>query len=335
MSKQNFFKNKKILFLYKGGHPVHLSFAKAINADIKKISWSIPKGYDIYISESDYLRPAILKILKRFNKSSKIIGFFADPRLYYLNKKRFFDVSKKKIRKYPSLKRWISIYLLKKLDGAICIGKFERDLFHNFCKKIPVIVIYGFVGGKKKDILQKISPNLSSNNILYIGNGPDYYCKGLDIARKSFKNVFLRFPEKTFTIVGKWDLKSDVGEIFVGQQNIERYLKNASLVIHPGRGDTFPVSTIESMMAGIPIIVSKETGTKEIVEKVEREYIVDLDSEQIAKKIIRYLELPLINKKKISSKFRKIAKNFEEKKILNYFKQQFFDFLEEIYKQKI
>ena len=52
------------------------------------------------------------------------------------------------------------------------------------------------------------------------------------------------------------------GVYFEGYQNINPYLKKCSLSLHLGRGEAFGINILETMLVGIPTIVSKYTGAK-------------------------------------------------------------------------
>lgn len=327
-------KNKKILYLYTGDHIIHRKFAKSIGADITKLSWHIPKGYDIYFTEASYIKTTIMKKLGKINKKCRLINIFADPRLYYLYNKFYFNDKKNKIKKYPFLKRAVSIYLLKKLDGVLCVGNFVKNYFQKFNKKTPIKIVYSFVSSKMIKKLKKITPNLQSKNIIFVGNGPDFNYKGLDLLICIFKKLLIKYPELKLYILGQWDIKKEwkyKNIYFTGiQHDIMPYLKNSSLMIHLGRGDTFPVSTLEAMNAGIPVLVSKDTGTKEIVSMIKKNFITELDEDEIIKKVEDYINMTKNEKEKLSNEFRKISSNFNEKKQLKEFKLKFQELIDEI-----
>ena len=121
-------KNKKILYLYTGDHPVHRKFAESISADIKEMSWNVPRGYDIYFSEGEFYKLIVLRMIGKLSRNSKIINLFSDPRLFYLDKKIRFNIEKGKIEKKSEIKTFIFKILINKLDGVVCVGKFEENL---------------------------------------------------------------------------------------------------------------------------------------------------------------------------------------------------------------
>jgi glycosyltransferase involved in cell wall biosynthesis len=101
--------------------------------------------------------------------------------------------------------------------------------------------------------------------------------------------------------------------------NLEKFLSSSALCLHCTRGDAFPTSTLESMMAGVPVIVSEWTGTREIVKLVDPDFVVALDEQIIVDRIISYMDLPLNDKYALSLKCRLVSKSFtEENAIKNY-----------------
>lgn len=320
----------KILFLYSGKHPVHLAFAESINADMKKISWKVPRNYDVYITEGHWTKPVVLKKIGVIPKSAKIINLFASPQLYYLDKGFYFDNSTGSIIKYPDYKRRILIHLLQELDGAICVGKLQEDLLGKLAPKISLIRVYSFISEKRWHLFRKNSPNLSSKDILFLGNGPDYYCKGLDLLLNSFSKIYEQNPDTCLNICGnnleKLEKRTSKGANFLGkipEEKISRLFSKTSLYCHPGRIDAFPVAVLEALCAGVPVLISKNNGLKEIVQKIDSKLIHDLSEKDLKEKIQQYFKLSLSEKKKISKKCRESAAEFREKVQINNFRKKF------------
>ena len=87
-----------------------------------------------------------------------------------------------------------------------------------------------------------------------------------------------------------------------------------------GRGDTFPLATIETMQAGIPTIVSEQTGTKTIVEKADNSFVLPLDAKALAKKMDDYLSLPREKRLELRKKFREASRPYKASTKLAEFK---------------
>jgi glycosyltransferase involved in cell wall biosynthesis len=292
-------KNKKILYLYSGGHEIHLKFAKQITHDVLQITnKNIPKDYYAYFLEGKYPLLILKRMIGKVSKKSKIISLFANPRLFYMKNNYFYDNKDKKIKRYPFLKKIVYKKLLKKIDGALCVGTFIANILREMNSKVKIKVVYPFIEEKRYQKLQKIKPNLNSENILFIGNGPDPYVKGLNLLIKSFNLLKEEFKDSKLYILGEWPkeivekLKSERVFFEGPQKNIEKYFKNSSLYVHVGIGDTFPTTVLESFLAGIPAIVSNQTGIKEIVKKLDKNLISNINSKNISDKIKNYLKLP-------------------------------------------
>lgn len=328
--------NKKIAFVYDTLHPFHNKLLKSIKCDFIPLSKKIPKNYDIYVFEGTYIKPILLKKLKMINKKSKIITLFSDPRLFYLKIGKMFDFKKEKMVRYPLIRSIIAKKFIKELDGAICIGDFSANLFRKFNKKSPIINIPAFVFKEKYKTLINIYPDLSKHNLLFIGYGPDYHVKGIDLLIEIFKEIKKEIPNvQLYVLGGLWNVKKEwlaEGVHFEGVQDVVPYLKKSSLTIHLGRGESFGINVLESMLAGVPVIVSKYTGAKQIVEKADKKMVVDLNKEKIINNILNYFNMPLKKKKELSKKLRKVAKEFNENDILKEFNNKFSLLTRKIYK---
>ncbi len=335
---KNNFKNKRMFFSFSGKHFVHYKFAECFTNEEGHVDEGFPKGYDIYFSEAKFFKILIYKFFSKINRKSKIITLFSDPRLFYLNEREMWDRKSKTVKKYPLFKYLISKFFIRFLDGAICVGDFEGKLFRSLNKKIPMRTVYPFVLNKVYNSLIDLKPKLRSQNIVFIGNGPDYHYKGLDLLVESFKLIKNEFPLAKLTIVGEWEPKpewifEDIN--FVGKQkDLKKYLQSADLYLHLGRGEAFGVSILEAMLAGVPSIVSEKTGAKCIVSKAG-DWIVPLDSKIVASKVLKYFRMKTNEKLDLSRKMRAEAKKLNENDMLILFKKEFNDLLGEIYGKNI
>ena len=115
---------------------------------------------------------------------------------------------------------------------------------------------------------------------------------------------------------------------FEGKQDIIKYLNKSVALVHLGRGEGFGIQIMEALLAGIPCIVSQDTGGKDIVDK---NFIVSLNKHEITEKIKKYLDMNLTEKKKLSKKIKKKYANLKEEKILKDFKTKFYELIGEIY----
>ncbi len=332
---------KRTLFLYYDPHYFHAELAKALNADfypspklksektnivtggasILKAVFALPRNYDIYFCEGTYIIPALAKRFGLIKKDAKIVNILASPFIYYVNTKKI-----KWIRKIFALN------LLKEVNLFVCVGKMEEGILKKILPNAKTIVTYTIINPKIKNALliqRGISPNLNSHKILAIGTNSTYY-KGVDIVFEAFKLVKKRFSDAELNIVGKMpDLSKYVDCNYTDVhclgyvKNLVTVIKRSSLYVHMGRGDTFPASSLEAMLGGLPVIVSDATGTKEVVDKVDRNMISKLNANYLTNRIIRYFYLDQKEKEALSERFYKIGLKFDKDGIIKKFVNDF------------
>ena len=344
ISKHNhnaFRKKSPILFLYYGPHPFHKGLADSIGADYKNppklntdnlfsyllsmiyLLWggaTLP-DYDIYFCEGTYLFPAFAKMVGLIPKDKKIINLLADPMLYYL-----------KTGVISGLRKKVRLELLKEVNGFVCVSKMEEELLKEYLPNANAITAYPYPSEERAKALAAVVPDLTSFNILFIGNG-SRYSKGVDILLEAFAAVKEQWPGSQLNIVGNLDSKEPVGKYermrgvnFLGYLdgvNLTAAMSGSSLYVHCGRGDAFALSVIEAMQAGLPAIVSRWTGSKEVVEKIDKRFVVDLDSKFLAAAINIYFSMGISERKKVSIKARKFSMRFKKNKTLKKFKSDF------------
>ncbi|MCX7721120.1 MAG: glycosyltransferase family 4 protein [Dictyoglomus thermophilum] len=334
---------KNFIFLYYGPHPFHRGIAKFLGCyewDILSSKYSIRKRILNYLKfsisaeenasdvillcEGTFLIPALFKLLpfKRFKKV--IVNISADPHFYYY-----------KINRLGLFRRYLIKVAIKKVNLFLCVGKMEETLLKEINPKAKSIVIYPFIEEERYNKLFNIPiKTVFNHNILFIGGGPDFYYKGLDLLVEAFKMVKREFGDAELFIIGKWneDLRRTMsypGINFVGFiHDIDKYIEMSSLYVHVGRGDAFPVSVLEALLGGLPCIVSEHTGSREVVKELREDFVVPVDVYKVAEKIIDYFNLREEEKRTLSQKAKEIGKRFKKEIILKDFSSKWSSFLE-------
>ncbi len=339
---------KRTLFIYYGLHPSHKSLAKTLKADffpapkvrsdsknpIAILKWTfqtlsflikVPKNYDVYFCESTYIFPVLAKKFGLIKKDAKIVNILASPLLYYM-----------KTNRITGLRRRFGLRLLKEVDIFVCIGKMEEDLIKYFVPDAKTIVAYPFINPnmhKKLSTQKNKRPALKKHKILFIGK-QDIYCKGVDLLIDAFKNVEEKWPDAELNIVGtikglnKYLKENKLKKVYIlgyikNVNDLMKVIKESSLYIHMGRGDAFPVSSLEAMFGGLPTIVSNVTGTKEIVYKINNKFVLPLNAKILSDRINQYFNLSSKEKLMISKLFIAKAKTFEKKHIIKKFQRDY------------
>jgi len=82
------------------------------------------------------------------------------------------------------------------------------------------------------------------------------------------------------------------------------------------------------MLAGVLPVVTNMVGSKEVVEELGGDFISDVRADDIAEGIMRYFDLSLSQKKRISKRCRELAMKFDEETCSKKFRKVFFEIIE-------
>lgn len=332
----------KILFFYYDPHYFHAALANVLHADfypapklrsergniitgglsILKAVFTLPRDYDIYLCEGTYIIPVLAKKLGLLKKDAKIINILASPLLYYI-----------KTGLVKGIRKNFATNLLKEVDLFVCVGKMEEELLKEIIPYAKSITTYTSIKPEIRKRLiakKKVVPNLNLHKILAIGTNSAYY-KGIDIVFEAFKVIKKWFPDAELNIIGNMaDLNKYVDCSYEGVhclgyvKDLVKVIKESSLYIHMGRGDTFPASALEAMLGGLPVIVSDTTGTKEIVEGINKKLVIRLNNNELADRLLWYFNLTDKEKLMLSRKVTNAAIKINEKIILAKFRDQIY-----------
>ncbi|MBN1645246.1 glycosyltransferase [Candidatus Woesearchaeota archaeon] len=266
-------------------------------------SINTPKA-DIYVVEGfKTILPAILN--KR--KGTKIILINSDT--FFLNYPKQKGIIKK-----------IYEWYIKKVDYFICTSSIMKEMASKY-SKAPCYIVHPFVDTNK---FKNKTGNLKSSNICTISTAR--HSKGADIMLDSFKKFNKKFP-KSKLFVCDWGeyariLKKENNVITPGLCDPVPYLNKSGLYLNAARLEPFGVNIIEAMYVGIPPVISKYCGAKDIVEQVDKSLICELDADLIANRLIKLQKNPN-KKKKLGEKCKKVALKYNKESSVKRFKEVF------------
>ena len=337
----------KVVFIYPGLHKAHQPFIEAINADLCPVYDSNTKGfrrfvnafrmaknypdYDVYIIEGGM--PMFPVFIRKYllNKKNIIIGLLADETFINLvQRQKHYTLAETIIHKLSA----------RCLDGAIAVSPMVRDFARKIIN-IPIEVVRPSIPEENYAKLGKVKPDLESKIIVSVGEAR--FSIGMDILVEHFITAKQYIHDLQLWIVGKGHPKyyeRIKGVKVLGYvEDLAEIFEMASLFVHAGRCSAYPVATLEAMRAGLPVIVSDMTGTKEIVEKVEAKvkkefnlsykgtkFIQPLD--KIFEGIIFYYKLSLDIRENLSKVYKRYSQEFEPKKRGKDFANKFNKLLE-------
>jgi len=207
-------KSYKVAFIHgrPKGHPIHALYANQLCASFiyedfilrwhdkpralkirRYLSWvlcaflfPIKGSFDIYFTECIRIPQLIMKLFGLINGRRKLIALMADESLYFILNKRYSLLTIKLMK----------LFLIK-TDAIICIGQMQTDIAKIVLDKIhhgKIHTIYNGVPHLRHQMLMRIKPELTSNNILCIANAATEWrilYKGIDVMIESFFFAFL------------------------------------------------------------------------------------------------------------------------------------------------
>ncbi len=300
-------------FVYKNKcHPVSQTYADAIGAVSHRITgpcdavWKgiITPAYEHYFIES--AMSMLVPITKRMlGKKVKIIfrgndGIFGEKTEAYLYTKN-------------KLKKKILLWLIKHMDAVIVESEMTKHDAEQWTHA-PIEICESYV--ENKSALEKIRPNLKTNNFLFIGEyRPPYDHKNIEFLIKLFNTM----PEFQLTIIGKRtkELQNRAKEnikIFDYVPDIYDYYKQATYYIHLPKYEAGPITILEAVTAGLIVITNNNAGHSNIIKRISKKLIIQENNlHDIQNHVQEIVKIPLKEKQKISETFKKLGRNHYSK----------------------
>lgn len=94
------------------------------------------------------------------------------------------------------------------------------------------------------------------------------------------------------------------------KENVEDYLRQSDIYISASRTEGLPLSVLEAMACGLPVIATDAGGTRDIVKDGINGFIVNVDDEDGIKEALLKLIDNKVLRKSYSVKSREIAKQW-------------------------
>ncbi|MBI5061117.1 MAG: glycosyltransferase family 4 protein [Candidatus Aenigmarchaeota archaeon] len=270
--------------------PVYKKFFSSI-----RMAFKIPK-HDAYIVHETFgLLVCKIKKTIRHEKCKIVMRVMND----------FFS-----FERFPWYKRWFNKWLSTSIDGCIT----TTDMVLEEVRKnsdIPALAVYEFL--QEKECL-RLKPDFSSRTLLCFAHG-DYMRKGVDIAIAIFRQLKSDgILDKCFILGNVEHLdgryKKSLGKegiFFPGIVDVKKYLESSWIYVQPSRYDAGASVLLAVMAAGCMPFVSVKTGNKTIVERVDKNLVIDgFNPEQYAERIKSYMKKDVKELKSLSGRFKKL-----------------------------
>ncbi len=233
--------------------------------------------------------------------------------------------------------RWVLEEKFKRSLFCICISHFCRSQCMLFAPRKKWAKMYIVHCSLDLNLFKVVSHSQPGKKLLYVGRLASV--KGLPILFDSLSRLKSTYPNFSLTLIGDGSERLDLEKLanqlglnsqikFVGyksQAEVREYLQKTDVFVLPSFAEGVPVSLMESMAAGVPVVATQVGGISELVEDGVTGYIVPPgDPISLAKKIELLLtDIQLRNKLGQASRI-KIEKEFntivETEKLYQIFK---------------
>lgn len=318
-----------VAMLYQDPHPAHRGFADAIGADLVDYH-RLPVGplrntlvedvlnglrypnYDVYLVEGS--RPLYAALTYRFMRGGTVVYLCADHGLHELGNPNFDgdSVVKSLIGRFGTpIVRAIG---QRGIDGVIAVSEFAAEFTRPIVgANTPTDIAHPYVQPDKYEMLGSVTPSLEDNIAVTVGRPWSY--KGVDILVDAWPMVRETFPEAELHVVGsghpeQYDHTAGVRRRgFV--EDLSDAFTSASLFVQPSRVDTFPVSTLEAMRAGVVPLVTETTGTRSEARAIDSSLVVTADKRSLAEGVRHYFQRGVNDRRRLSESARERGSKFD------------------------
>jgi N-acetyl-alpha-D-glucosaminyl L-malate synthase BshA len=228
------------------------------------------------------------------------------------------------------LRKKINNFVLRHASQVISLTKDMWEKIKNDYNIDSIVIPNGIDTSKYKLNRKKIRQNFGLKNekiILYIGTLKPV--KGVKYLIAAFKKISEEFPNTKLFIVGDGSerpkleklskkLRLEDKVIFFGKKSndeIPNFAIASDILVLPSLSESFGVTLLEAMAAGLPIVASKVGGVPEIIKEGRNGFLVKpKNPAAIADRLKVLLENPDI-RKKISRNNLKDVKKYSWNKI--------------------
>jgi glycosyltransferase EpsD len=284
-----------LIWFSKNDYEVHIACANA-----KKIDY-VDQAFDIPISRSPYKLNNIIALLKLKNiitqnnydiihchtPMGSVLTRLAASKSRKKGTKVIYTAHGFHFFKGAPIKNWVLYYPVEKIlstltDILITINKEDYSLAKKkfYAKKIEHINGIGFETNfledfNKDDKLNEL--NLSKEDFVLLSIGELNENKNHESVIRSLKNI--NYSNFHYLICGKGTLHDRLENLIIklnlekhvtllGYRNdISEILQISDIYIHPSFREGLPVSVMEAMAAGLPIVASKIRGNVDLIDE--------------------------------------------------------------------
>ncbi len=272
----------------------------------RKIALDIDsRGYDVVLVHTDTFTqaPFILRFLKTRN-----VYFCLEPlRIVYEYSLKISKQLSWFNKAYEAINRMIRRRIdqenARSADFTLAISLFGREYMINAFDLYPKISYLGVDQAIFRPLAVK-----KKNQVLFVAEKE--YIYGYDLAKEAMKLI----PENkkpSFKVV--FGTKKDRR---ISDEELIKIYNESLVTLSLSRFDTFGLVPLESMACGTPVIALNVAGYRETILNNKTGFLTDFNSYEIAKKITRFIDDPLLSAKMGKEGRKWIEDNWSWGKIL-------------------
>lgn len=318
------------VFLYFDPHPVHEKMAQYVGAEMVQCrTGGALERVVAGASHSFDGRPVILEggvpllegaATKLFGESGPVIALGADS--------TYDDL----VNPLPgrSLKSRLAHRVSQRfVDGTLAVSERIATIADQF-NDGPVRITHPFVQSERYERLRALQPDPTGDRILCVGkyrtkNGQDLLW---DAVHQLEIDVHVDFVGPDTEQIRGSDRVSTHG--FVSEERLYDLFASASVMVFPAPVGAFPVATLESMCAGLPVIVTPRIGTATLVRGLHGKLVADPTPADFARAIRWYFTASVSTREQLAARASRLGSGFRESEALEAFGFEFVRLLRDI-----
>lgn len=211
-------------------------------------------------------------------------AFSGHPRVLTIhgNLRLINRVSPMKPRLYWTLQTWLEIFSVPRFDGVVCITKYTRENIADLARKtwvIPNAVDQSFFDIHRcpsaplevivvAHIQERKNQNFFLHAISPLAKEIDFRIKFFGYGRKDHP-----YGQDFFSLLSSRPWASFGG--MIDRDKLRQVFARASALVLPSLEDNCPMSVLEAMAAGLPVIASAVGGVPELIRHEETGLLID------------------------------------------------------------
>jgi len=291
------------VFLFQGGYPhsAHIEFAEALSADLRHFETGAKptpnrknqdchseikrlraarqlSNYDVVIAEGTAALQTLLSYGLMNSREATTILLACDE--------TFAEISDTKMHYVWQFLR----ILTRRVDGCISISNLEQSWVRPYLPSARHEIVNPTTTPEKYDALLELDNAQPEAPTQLLSVGSARPMKNYDSLVSAVGQVRKRTGRDVqLTLVGSGHESESYTDApfinisgFIDLPELYRHLEEADLYVQSSQGDGFGVAALEAMLAGLPVLVSSETGIRELLPD---EWVMGTDTCAITKAI--------------------------------------------------